>query len=377
MTVSRRAFLRRSILLGGSLLLPAGCTREARGSKDASPGGGEAPATKRPSGSEERQDSDSFVPAYARLEAEGGFEERVEQAHAMLESCEICPRRCKVNRLAGQESHCRTKDRASVQSHQPHFGEEVPLVGRHGSGTIFFSSCALRCVFCQNWPIAHEGRGRPASEENIAQRMLSLQRMGCPNINVVTPTHVMPFILKATRLAHQRGLRIPLVWNTSGYELPEVIRLLDGIVDIYLPDVKFMNEENARRYTAGAVGYPRNALASVAEMHRQVGDLVTDENGVALRGLMIRHLVMPNRVAGTRELVRWIAENLSTRTYINIMAQYRVEHMAFNHPKIARAITVEEFLEAMDFAEEAGLTNIDSRAVAQRDVYRRRRRLGR
>ena len=377
MSISRRGFIERSILLGGSLLLSGGCRREALGSGEAESEQEEESNEKGAASSKEGSKAAPDGPAYARLEAEGKFEERIEQAYAQLESCELCPRRCKVNRLAGQESHCRTKDRALVHGHQPHFGEEVPLVGRHGSGTIFFSSCALRCVFCQNWPIAHEGRGRPVSESELADRMLGLQRMGCPNINVVTPTHVMPFILKATRIAHKKGLRAPLVWNTSGYELVEVIKLLDGIVDIYLPDVKFMDEETARRLTAGAAGYPENALASVAEMHRQVGDLVTDEQGVALRGVMIRHLVMPNRVAGTRELVQWIAENLSKKTYINIMSQYRVEHMAFNYSEIARAITSEEFLEAMGFAEEAGLTNLDSRSVAQRDVFRRRRRLGR
>ncbi|MFW6180610.1 MAG: radical SAM protein, partial [Spirochaetota bacterium] len=239
-------------------------------------------------------------------------------------------------------------------------------------GTIFFSHCNLRCVFCQNWPIAHEGRGKQVSDEQVADMMLDLQRTGCHDINLVTPTHVMPTILNATRIALHKGLRLPLCYNTGGYERVENIRLLDGIVDIYLPDLKYMHGTQAARYSAGARDYPEAAQQAIIEMHRQVGDLVTDERGVALRGLMVRHLIMPNRVAGTREFTRWVAENLSTATYVNIMSQYRVAHRAFDYPRIARAITAEEFLEAMDWAEEAGLTNLDRRSLAQRDMFRRR-----
>jgi len=227
-------------------------------------------------------------------------------------------------------------------------------------------------VFCQNWPIAHEGWGHEVSDEDLAGMMLDLQQIGCHNINLVTPTHVMPNIVSATRIALKKGLRLPLCYNTSGYERVENIKILDGIVDIYLPDLKFMDGAEAARYNfAAASDYPEMAQESIIEMHRQVGDLVTDERGIALRGLMVRHLVMPNRVAGTREFVNWVAENLSPDTYVNIMSQYRVEHRAFEYERIARAITPEEFVEAMEWAREAGLANLDERSVAHLEIYHR------
>ena len=322
---------------------------------------------------EPRRNRGAWRPAYRKLEDEGKFAERIEQAWSIFEECSLCPHQCGVNRRRGERGHCRASDKVTVFSHHPHFGEELPLVGKHGSGTIFFSHCNLRCVFCQNWPIAHEGRGRQVSEEQLADMMLDLQGMGCPNINLVTPTHVMPNIVKATRVAMKKGLRIPLCYNTSGFERVENIRLLDGIVDIYLPDLKFMDGAQAKRYTlTTAEDYPEMAQGAIIEMQRQVGEMMTDKDGVALRGLMIRHLVMPNRVAGTREFVSWVAEKLPKSTYVNIMSQYRVEHLAFGYPLIARAITAEEFLEAMKWAEEAGLTNLDRRSLAQRDIFRRR-----
>lgn len=229
----------------------------------------------------------------------------------------------------GETGACRATDQLVVYSYQPHFGEELPLVGNKGSGTIFFSNCNLRCVFCQNWPIAHEGRGRQVSDEKLAEIMLDIQKMGCHNINLVTPTHVMPNILNATRLAMKKGLKLPLCYNTGGYELTENIKLLEGIVDIYLPDLKFMDPVNAELYAGSSRDYPEMARQAIVEMHRQVGDLGVNSLGIAGRGLMVRHLVMPNRVAGTREFVQWAASYLSTSTYINIMAQYRVEHRAF------------------------------------------------
>ena len=201
--------------------------------------------------------------------------------------------------------------------------------------------------------------------------MLQVQQLGCHNINLVTPTHVMPQILLATRLAARHGLRIPLCYNTGGYDALEAVRLLDGVVDIYLPDLKFMDADQANLYM-DAPDYPETARAAIAEMHRQVGDLVTDERGIALRGLMIRHLVMPNHTANTRAFVHWVADTLSASTYVNVMSQYRVEHKAFEFPDIARAITTQEYLEAMDWAEEAGLTNLDERSLMQRDLFRRR-----
>ncbi len=359
MAVTRRSFLKKICfggaagllgLTGGSLLLKA-CLPEEKPPEE---------TREKPEVPESRQ------PAYARLEEEGKLAERVEAAYRVMEKCELCPRRCGVNRLEGETGFCRAPKEAVVHSHQAHFGEELPLVGEHGSGTIFFSNCNLRCVFCQNWPIAHEGRGSRVSDEDIAEMMLDLQRRGCHNINVVTPTHVMPNILSATRTALKKGLQLPLCYNTSGYERVEMLELLDGMVDIYLPDLKFMDGAEAQRYNeAEAFDYPEIAREAIIEMHRQVGDLVTDENNIARRGLMIRHLVMPNRVSGAREFASWVAENLSTETYVNIMSQYWVAYKAFDYEEIARAITSEEFVEAIEWAKKAGLTNLDQRSLLQ------------
>lgn len=321
-------------------------------------------------------DWNGFVPAYALAEEKGVFQSRVEKAYSLYASCLLCPRKCGVNRLKGEIGFCRSPLTPVIFSAQAHFGEEPPLVGNYGSGTIFFSNCNLRCVFCQNWPIAHEGKGSQADEGQLAEMMLRLQGRRCHNINLVTPTHVMPHILKAVRLAHARGLRIPLVYNTSGYELPEIVELLDGLVDIYLPDIKYGHGEQAGMYSAGATDYPEHAKESVAEMHRQVGLLKllkTDAASIALRGLIIRHLVMPNRVAGSREVLEWISRSLHTSTHINIMSQYRVEYKAFNFPEIARGITVEEYLEVLDWAQELGLYNLDDRVKALHLFYKRRR----
>ncbi len=349
MNLSRRIFIKSAALMGGSLLL------KGSGLSDSQP----TPRT-------------HLRPAYLELEEQGLFSSRVEEAFSHLEQCDLCPRRCGVNRLRGEIGICRAPQRVVVNSTQPHFGEEFPLVGGGGSGTIFFSNCNLRCVFCQNWPIAHEGRGRQIDDQQLAEMMLSLQRIGCLNINVVTPTHVMPHILRATRMAMQQGLRLPICYNTGGYERVEILRLLDGIVDIYLPDLKMMDGENARRYLGSASDYPGMAQAAILEMQRQVGVLATDSQGIAERGLMIRHLVMPNQVAGTREFIEWVAENLPASTYVNIMSQYRVEHRAFEHEAIARAITPREFVDAMTWAIDAGLTNLDQRSMSQYGIFSRR-----
>ncbi len=321
----------------------------------------------------EEKEKSKWQPSYARLEESGEFALRVEQAYKYLEDCQLCPRRCRVNRLAGETGFCRSPEKVVVYSHQPHFGEELPLVGENGSGTIFFSNCNLRCVFCQNYPIAHEGRGRMVNDEDLAEMMLDLQQRGCHNINLVTPTHVMPHIINAIRMAFKEGLNLPICYNTSGYERAEMIEVLDGIVDIYLPDMKFMDGEKAERYNlAEAHDYPEMARQSLKEMHRQVGDLVTDEDGIALQGIMVRHLVMPNRVTNPREFAFWVAENLSRDTYVNIMSQYRVEFKAFEYEEISRAITSEEFVEAMEWAKEAGLTNLDERSLSQLEIHRYR-----
>ena len=275
--------------------------------------------------------------------------------------------------MKGERGFCRAPARSVIFSHHPHFGEEEPITGVHGSGTIFFSNCNLRCVFCQNWPISHEGRGKEITDEALGDMMLYLQKIGCHNINLVTPTHVMPNILNATRIALKKGLRLPLVYNTSGYERLEMVKMLDGIVDIYMPDMKYMDPDKAGTYSAGASDYPEVTKKAVIEMNRQVGELLTDKNGIALRGLIIRHLVMPNRVAGTDKFVKWVAETLPKKTYVNIMAQYRVEYKAYDYPEISRGITVQEFLEAMDWAKFYGLTNLDPNSVAVMNIYRQRR----
>ncbi len=348
MRLNRRNFIKTSLLFGGSLLA--------------------SPPSLFAKGKEER-----WLPAYEKLEREGRLAQRVEQAYAIFEKCHLCPRMCGVNRKKGERGFCRAPLRAVVFSHHPHFGEEMSVVGQNGSGTIFFSNCNLRCIFCQNWPIAHEGRGKEIRDEELAERMLHLQKIGCHNVNLVTPTHVMPNILNATRIALKKGLHIPLFYNTSGYERVEILKILDGIVDIYKPDVKYMDPEKAEKYSAGARDYPEVVKKAVLEMHRQVGVHQMDRGGIAVRGVMIRHLVMPNRVAGTEKFVKWVAEALPKNTYVNIMAQYRVEYKAYEHPEIARGITVQEFMEAMDWAIQYGLTNLDPQSKALWNFYKQRR----
>ena len=316
---------------------------------------------------------DSWQPAYERLEEEGKFAERIKQAYSIFERCQLCPRRCGVNRKKGEKGFCRAPVRPVIFSYHPHFGEEEPITGVNGSGTIFFSNCNLRCVFCQNWPIAHEGQGKEMGDEDLADIMIQLQKIGCHNINLVTPTHVMPNIINATRMALRKGLRLPLFYNTSGYERTEILKILEGIVDIYKPDFKYMDPEKAGKYSSGASDYPEVVKKAVLEMNRQVGVLRSNENGFATRGLLIRHLVMPNRIADTEKFVKWVAENLPKTTYVNIMSQYRVEYKAYEYPELARGLTVEEFVEAIDWAKKFGLINLDSRSMAIYKIHKRQR----
>ena len=276
----------------------------------------------------------------------------------MLKDCSLCPRRCGVNRLAGELGACRSGSKAVVASFGPHFGEEPPLVGFGGSGTIFLSNCNLRCIFCQNCEISHGGEGIAVNPEQLAQMMLALQARGCHNVNFVTPTHFMPQILQALVIAVQQGLRIPIVWNCGGYESVEALKLLDGVVDIYMPDFKYSSAEVAARLSGtppeGPSSYPAACMEAIKEMHRQVGDLVLDKRGIAVRGLLVRHLVLPNGLAGTEEVMRFLAK-LSKNTYVNIMDQYHPCYKAYTVPEINRRITFQEYEAAVEAARRAGL----------------------
>jgi putative pyruvate formate lyase activating enzyme len=303
-------------------------------------------------------------PAYLVLAQRGELERRAIQAGKVLGCCTCCPRKCAVNRHQDHEGVCRVGRYARVASHFPHLGEEDCLRGRHGSGTIFFCGCNLRCVFCQNYDISHQSPGEMVSSRRLAEMMLELQDAGCHNINWVTPSHIVPQALEALSLAVSQGLRLPLVYNTSGYDSLETLRWLDGLVDIYMPDFKFWEPAVAERFTR-ACDYPGVARAAIREMHRQVGDLVLDENGLARRGLLVRHLVMPHGLSGTGLFAEWLARDISPNTYVNVMAQYHPDGEVLR-PKsarlwhdIARPIRHGELRTALAEAQTAGLHRFD------------------
>ncbi|MFP3866616.1 MAG: radical SAM protein [Desulfobacteraceae bacterium] len=299
-----------------------------------------------------------WEPAYLETYRQGILEQRIETAYEIMSQCEICPHHCHVDRLHGELGICNTGDKPIISSYGPHFGEEDPLVGKNGSGTIFFTNCNLYCIFCQNWEISHGGEGTQISVENLAAIMLALQRRGCHNINFVTPSHQVPMILAALPAAIRGGLHVPLVYNFGGYDAVPTLKLLDGVFDIYMPDFKFWDSEIAAQLTS-APDYPEAAKAALKEMHRQVGDLVMDEDGIAYRGLLVRHLVLPNGLAGTREIMKFLAEEISPHTYVNVMGQYRPCGRAHEHPLLNRFITGLEHTEAQKMAREAGLTRLD------------------
>ncbi|MBI4823315.1 MAG: radical SAM protein [Nitrospirae bacterium] len=301
-----------------------------------------------------------FAPAYVLL-AEKEFLKRLEALEEILKSCHLCPRNCKVDRTAKERGFCKTGDMPYVSSYGPHFGEERPLVGRFGSGTIFFGRCNLGCIFCQNWSISHLGEGSEISFERLSEIMLELKNMGCHNINLVTPTHQMPMILKAIMIAKGKGLNLPIVYNTGGYDSLETIKLLDGIIDIYMPDFKYWDPLMSEKYSK-AKDYPETARTAIKEMHRQVGDLII-KDGIAQRGLLVRHLVLPQGIAGTKEVVTFIASEISKNTYINIMEQYHPCYKAFEEPPLDRTITKAEFEEAVRFALSAGLKRLSGITV--------------
>ncbi|HML79597.1 MULTISPECIES: radical SAM protein [Geobacter] len=293
---------------------------------------------------------------YIDLYQSGELLQRVREAYARLRSCDLCPLDCGVNRLAGETGSCRAGWRPRIASANAHHGEEPPISGTKGSGTIFLSWCSLHCRFCQNFPISQQGNGTDLTTQDLADRMLGLQKRGVHNINFVTPTHFLPQILAALWLAIPRGFRLPIVWNSSGYEKVDALRLLDGIVDIYLPDMKYAAGEPAVRFSS-APGYREANRLAVAEMLRQVGHLELDDAGIAIRGLIIRHLVLPEGAAGSGETLRWIAENLGTETHIALMNQFFPAHRAVETPGIHRKVTGEEYDEAVEALEEAGLEN--------------------
>ena len=305
----------------------------------------------------------AFEPNYLELHRSGELKRRGKILWEMMNICDICPRECENNRLDGQKGDCGSTSKLEIASFHPHLGEEKPLVGDSGSGTVFFSHCSLRCVFCINWQISMGGRGKRRNISDLADMMLRLQEIGCKNINVVTPTHYLPHILLALDKAAAKGLRIPLVYNTSGYEKVDTIQLLDGVVDIYLPDFKYHDGKMASKYSSEASNYPEMAKAALVEMHRQVGVAKPEDDGLMNKGLMIRHLVLPNGVSGTKKIIEWVAENLPKDTYFHLMAQYQPTYKADRYPQINRRITYKEYREAIQHAQKMGLTNVNVQNV--------------
>ncbi len=301
-----------------------------------------------------------FHPSYLDLYERGALIARGEEAQSRLESCRLCPRECKVNRQADQKGFCQTGLRAVISSYSPHFGEEAPLVGTGGSGTIFFSHCNLLCLFCQNYEISHLGEGKEFSPDQLARMMLHLQELGCHNINFVSPSHVVAQILTALPVAIEGGLRVPLVYNTGSYDSLETLHLLDGVFDIYMPDLKFMDSEISYQQCR-AEDYPVRAREAIKEMHRQVGDLVVGPDSIAERGLLLRHLVLPGGLAGTRAAMRFLAREVSPDTYVNIMDQYRPCGEAVGQPPLNRRISRKEYEEALNIAFEEGIHRLDQR----------------
>ena len=297
-------------------------------------------------------------PSYLEIEKKGRLSERVEKLYSIYESCHLCPRDCRVNRKEGQVGKCQGTSRAKISRAAPSFDEESPLVGKNGSGTVLFSNCGLRSVYSQDYKISIEGEGIEISDKELAEEMIKLQKKGCHNINLVTPTQYTPNIVSATQRAIPLGLRTPLVYNTRGYEKLETLHLLDDIIDIYLPECKYMDSEQAGKYSSEAYNYPHFAKLALKEMLRQVGNLKVDSEGIAVRGLIIRHLILPNRIAGTEKFLKFVAENLSKTTYINIMNNYRPDYKATEFPKIARRIKRSEYTEAIKWAKEYGLNRL-------------------
>jgi len=359
---SRRQFLKTCLYMaatgcGSSVLgLCTGCGQEKQ---KAAPGSAGSPAMSRgtATGANIRA---GFEPAYLKLHRTGELRKRGEDLWARMKKCNLCPRECGANRLEGQKGFCQSTAQLEVSSYHPHYGEEKCLVGTGGSGTVFFTNCSLRCVFCINWEVSQGGDGTDTGLDAFARMMIALQERGCHNINIVTPTHYSPYILLGVDRAAGMGLRLPVVYNTCGWERMDVLRVLDGIIDIYLPDFKYSAGSMAAKYSSGAATYPEGTKAAILEMHRQVGVAYPAADGLLYRGLIIRHLVMPNRVAGTKETVGWIAANLPKDTYVNIMSQYRPCGRASNYEELNRRVTRREYLSVIEVARKLGLSRFRS-----------------
>lgn len=301
-----------------------------------------------------------YLPVYYHLNT-ATFEEKIKKSYQVLNPCRVCPRQCGVNRFddspQAKKGFCQTGKQAIVYSFHPHFGEERCLVGIRGSGAIFFSSCNLACVYCQNWEISQLRQGSPVSEEELAWMMIKLQNLGCHNINLVSPTIYAPQIIKAVYLAREKGLELPLVYNSGGYDRVETLKLLERIIDIYMPDIKYSDDKLGLKYSF-VPHYWRIVKKAVKEMHRQVGDLKI-ENGLAQKGLLVRHLILPNNIAGTEKVMKFLAEKISKKTYINIMDQYYPTNKAHIYPELSRTITKEEYHRALKIAKGLGLHRFD------------------
>jgi putative pyruvate formate lyase activating enzyme len=299
-----------------------------------------------------------FTPSYIFLNDSGELQGRAERAYPHLAICDVCALKCPANRLTGKLGACQTGEKASISSYCPHYGEESPISGWRGSGTIFFSRCNLRCQYCQNYEISQVEKGNEVEPGELAEIMLLLQAQGCHNINFVSPSHVVPQILAATSIAVKSGLNIPLVYNSGGYDSLAMLELLDGVIDIYMPDMKYSDSSLAKKYSK-IPHYSEANHPAIKEMHRQVGDLQIDKDGLAIHGLLVRHLILPNNIAGTEETVKYLSKEISKDTYVNIMDQYHPYYQAHRYPELHRRITQQEYRDAIQLAIKAGLHRFD------------------
>ena len=314
----------------------------------------------------------SFQPSYLFLYQSGELQKRAELLEKRLVSCDLCPQNCRVDRLAGERGFCRSGALPIVASVCAHHGEEPPLSGTKGSGTIFFGNCNMRCVYCQNYQVSQDPRKMHAHEmsvEELAREMLRIQALGCHNINLVSPSHFVPQIVMALSAAVPLGLHLPLVYNTSGYDSLEVIKVLDGIVDIYLPDIRYASNDVAKKYSR-APDYVEHTRAAIKEMHRQVGLLKVDENGIARRGMIVRHLILPGGLAGSAESLTWLAKSISPDVYMSVMAQYYPAHRAARFPELARRITLAEYQQVTALMDRLGMENGWVQELDSPDAYR-------